>query len=109
MTDISTREGREAWLEDEVTVRLSAQIRTQRHARGWTQAELGRRAGLHQETISRLENLERGDAPPTPATLERIASAMDIGLVIGFRPWSSVGPIASEAIPSWDDDPGLTE
>jgi HTH-type transcriptional regulator / antitoxin HipB len=35
---------------------LGRQLRRARYARGWTQRELGRRSGVHQTTISRLEN-----------------------------------------------------
>ncbi len=45
-----------------------------RHARRWTQAELGRRAGgLTQETISRLE---RGLERPRASTRARLAEAL---------------------------------
>ena len=108
MYDLRTKAGRDAWLEDEVTVRVSAQIRAQRTARGWSQAELARRCGVAQETISRLETLKHGDKPPTQRTLERIAAAMDIGLLIGFRPWSSVSSdVDPGLIPSFDDDAEL--
>lgn len=45
-----------------------------RHARRWTQAELGRRAGgLTQETISRIE---RGLERPRTSTKARLAEAL---------------------------------
>lgn len=105
MNDIRTKAGRDDWLEDEVTVRIGAQIRTQRQARGWSQSELASRCGIHQATISHLENLKRGDNPPSSHTLERIAAAFDIGLLIGFRPWSSVSDaVPGERIPEFEAD-----
>jgi transcriptional regulator with XRE-family HTH domain len=43
------------------SVRFGLNVRALRHRRGWTQAELGHRAGLSQSAISRIERGE-GDA-----------------------------------------------
>ena len=49
---------------------------------GLSQDELARRAGMRQESLSRLEN---GDANPTAKTLESIAAALGRKLTISFE------------------------
>lgn len=44
-----------------------------RHAAGWSQSELARRAGIRQETISRIES---GRHTPTEATMNKIDTAL---------------------------------
>jgi transcriptional regulator with XRE-family HTH domain len=55
-----------------------AKIREMRRARGWSQQELARRAGISQAQIA---NLESGlSANPMQRTLEGIAKAFDMTL-----------------------------
>lgn len=54
---------------------IGKRIRALRHARDLTQAELGRRAGLPQGTIAKVE---RDDSNPTRDTLQRLATALGI-------------------------------
>jgi len=44
-------------------------------AKGWSQAELGRQAGIHRESIS---GYIRGLHWPTPAALDRLAQALGV-------------------------------
>jgi transcriptional regulator with XRE-family HTH domain len=53
-------------------------VRQLRQMRGWKQAELARRSGIHQAMIS---NLERDRyASPTGETLERLAAAFGVSV-----------------------------
>jgi len=52
-----------------------------RHARRWTQGELAERAGLTQETISRLE---RGLERPRAITRARLAEALGYAVEVVF-------------------------
>ncbi|HEX9487836.1 MAG TPA: helix-turn-helix transcriptional regulator [Gemmatimonadales bacterium] len=61
-----------------ITLRIAAL----RKRRGWSQAELGRRAGVASSVISRAE---RGETDLTLATLEKLARAL------GVRPRSLIG------------------
>jgi ribosome-binding protein aMBF1 (putative translation factor) len=61
---------------------LGEQIRRLREARGISQAELGRRIGSTQPAIARLE---AGRVSPTLETLDRVAAALGVELVIGFE------------------------
>lgn len=60
---------------------LGEQIRGLREARGVSQAELGRRIGSTQPAIARLE---AGRVSPTLETLDRVAAALGMELVVGF-------------------------
>lgn len=51
------------------------EIRRMRKERGWTQQELGRRAGVTQHTISELE---RGKHSAYPSTLSKLSAAFGV-------------------------------
>ena len=55
---------------------LGALIQAERRRRGWSQRELGRRAGLTQPKIS---GIERGGRPWVPSlVLVRLAAALEL-------------------------------
>lgn len=59
---------------------LGEQIRSARQKKGWSQDEVVRRTGVSKRVLSKLE---RGDTVnPTLETLQRLADALDIELVI---------------------------
>lgn len=79
---------RDGYVSASIPDTIAAQITKLRNARGWAQTELARRAGMKQSRISALEdpnwdNVETG-------TLERIASAFDVALVVRFAPFSEL-------------------
>lgn len=55
---------------------ITGTIRTARKARGWTQTQLGNRAGVSRPTVARLE----GGSSVSSTTLIRIAAALDLRL-----------------------------
>src|SRR6266508_960836 len=61
---------------------LGERIRHLREAQGISQAELGRRIGSTQPAIARLE---AGRVSPTLETLDRVAAALEVELVVGFE------------------------
>lgn len=75
-----------AYLEEHGNMLLAAQIRALREMRGLKQAELAELAGMKQERISALENVEY-DAW-TVKTLRKLAEAFDTGLQVSFVPIS---------------------
>ena len=83
---LKSKEFRAQFVSDQPNEFLPLQIRRLREQHGWTQAELGRQAGMQQERISTLEN------PDNPgialSTLKRLAQAFDVGLVVRFVPFS---------------------
>ena len=81
---------------------LSARIRGQREAKGWTLAELAERSGVSRAMISKVE---RGEASPTAAVLVRLASAFGLtlaGLLEGPEPAGERLVRAGEQ-PRWQD------
>ncbi|MGA2443055.1 MAG: helix-turn-helix transcriptional regulator [Tepidisphaeraceae bacterium] len=54
---------------------LARKLIVQRTARGWSQAELARRAGVRMETINRLEKAKH---TADPATARKIELALDM-------------------------------
>jgi len=54
-------------------VLVARQIIRRRQAAGWTQAELARRAGVRQETVSRIES---GKHTPNVSTVDRLDRAL---------------------------------
>lgn len=61
----------------DVRARLTRNIQALRRSKGWSQEELADRAGLHRTYIS---GVERGVRNPTLTVLDRIASALGVGI-----------------------------
>ena len=61
-------------------VMTSAQLRMARAALGWTVRELGDRAGVHRNTVTRLEGGAEGEAR-TLADIQRVLEAAGIEFV----------------------------
>lgn len=59
----------------EIGRRLAANMKRLRKDRGWSQEELGDRAGLHRTYISQVE---RAVKSPTLAAVEKIAVALGV-------------------------------
>jgi transcriptional regulator with XRE-family HTH domain len=56
---------------------LAQAVRARRRAYGWSQPELARRAGLHKNTVQKIEG---PDGNPTADILLRLAGALGCGL-----------------------------
>jgi len=108
---LQDKEGRDLFVAEEIDTGLSFQIRAMRLARHWSQLELGRRIGMTQEGISRLENPDYGKF--TLSTLKRLASAFDVALMVRFAPFSQIVDRTVElspediTVPDFDHDSGL--
>lgn len=68
---------RAAWEAEAPLATLAMRVWELRRTRGMTQAELGKRAGLSQPKIAKIE---RGDANPELRTLCRLAAAMEVAV-----------------------------
>lgn len=105
------KEYRDAFVAEHVRAGIALQFQEMREDRGWTQAELGQRAGMVQERISVIENPDAGQ--PSVNTLLRLASAFDVALIVRCVPFSQLVEWAAGlthenlAPPSFDADPGL--
>jgi transcriptional regulator with XRE-family HTH domain len=90
LAKLRNREYRDAYVEEKVATSLPFQIKALREQPGreWSQAELGERAGMRQNAISRLEDAESGT--PSITTLLRLAQAFDVALLVKFVPFSKL-------------------
>jgi ribosome-binding protein aMBF1 (putative translation factor) len=70
---------------------LGVKVRQLREERGLSQAELARRMGSTQSVIARLE---LGGVEPRFETIERVCRALDLELVVDFRPRTRAGTAA---------------
>ena len=57
--------------------KLAARVRLLRQQRNWTQARLGRAAGL---TFKFIGQIERGEVSPTLTSLEKLARALQLSV-----------------------------
>lgn len=62
---------------DQLNARLSAQIHTERLARGWSLTQLAQRSNVSRAMINKIE---RNQSSPTATLLVRLASAFDLTL-----------------------------
>ena len=90
---------------------IALQIRKLREDRGLSQAELGKRAGMRQGAVSRIESADYGAW--TVNTLKRIGAALDVPLSIRFESWGDLVETATNltpdrlAVPSFEEDPKI--
>jgi ribosome-binding protein aMBF1 (putative translation factor) len=63
------------------SIRLAMEIHDLREKRGLTQKELAERLGTTQSAIARLE---AGNIAPSLPTLDKVAAALGVELVVGF-------------------------
>lgn len=83
---LRSREHRASYVSAHIKNGVAFQIRAMRDSRGWTQSKLGEEAGKPSNVISRLEDPNYGKY--TLATLQEIATALDVGLLVKFVPFS---------------------
>ena len=73
----------EAYDAAKLAFELGRAVRELREQRSWSQAQLAEAAGMTQSAVARFE---AGGTVPTLPLLERIASALDVRLSVGFMP-----------------------
>jgi transcriptional regulator with XRE-family HTH domain len=76
-----------AYMEEFSNMAIAAQIKALREQRGWTQKQLAEHAGMKQERICTLEDVEY-DAW-TLKVLRRLAKAFDVTVKVSFEKFSS--------------------
>ena len=86
--DFKNKHFRDAFLEENIRLRLALQIRTLREKNNWSQPVLAEKSGKPQSVISRLEDPNYGKF--TVRTLLDLASTFDVALFIGFVPYSKL-------------------
>jgi DNA-binding Xre family transcriptional regulator len=99
---------RDAFVESHLSTNIAAQIYSMRVAREWTQEELADAADMAQARISVMEDPSYRRF--TLSTLKRLASALDVALVVRFVPFSELLEWSTNltperlAVPSYDAD-----
>jgi transcriptional regulator with XRE-family HTH domain len=83
---LSNPEIRHLYVESNIRQLLPMQLKSMREARGWSQPEVGEKAGMKQSAIARLEDPRYGSM--TLSTLKRLAKAFDVALIVRFAPFS---------------------
>ena len=79
---------RHRYVANQIQELLAAQIRLLRSREELSQKQLGERAGIQQPQISRLEDFDKPGV--TLKTLERLAEAFDVGLVVRFAAFGEI-------------------
>jgi transcriptional regulator with XRE-family HTH domain len=89
-------------IDDDAGRRLSARLKLEREARGWSLADLAERSGVSRGAISKVE---RGEASPTAGVLVRLADAFDLTLAgLMARAEAGAGRLSrAEDQPIWRD------
>lgn len=106
-------ETRRIYAEDLLNSYVATQIKVLREQAGWTQAQLAEKAGMKQERISVLEDVNYSSW--TANVLKRLATAFDVRLSIKFESFGSFLPefekFGREALirPSFENDPAFQE
>lgn len=99
---------RDSFVAAHISNTIAAQISSMREAAELTQAALARKLGTGQSRISALEDPNNTNVEI--ATLRRVASVFDVGLMIRFVPFSELsrwsGQLSAEdfAVPRFDED-----
>jgi len=105
---LKNKEYRDAFVSEHVDTGIPFQIKALRNQRHWTQQDLAKRTGMKQARISKLEDPDYSRF--TLATLKKLASAFDVGLVVRYVPVSELVEwelnLSSEALKavSFDQD-----
>ena len=81
-------------------------IRAAREQTGMNRAELNRRLTGNPKPGSYINKVEAGEISPTVDTLERIATALGMGLIIEFSPCPPVKPRDRARRPRAGNSPG---
>jgi transcriptional regulator with XRE-family HTH domain len=84
---------RDAFVRSHIVSGVAAQVFSLREQAGLTQEELAKKSGMKQTRISLIESGEIENIQTD--TLARIASALDVALVVKFAPFSELAEWAS--------------
>jgi transcriptional regulator with XRE-family HTH domain len=105
--EFDSKEYRDAFVEENIRSGIAFQIRALRKRHQLSQGELGARAGMAQNVISRLEDPEYGKF--TINTLLALAAAFDVALSVRFVSFSYLLSSLENLSPEALAVPGFTE
>jgi len=87
VSEFGDKEYAHAYMEEFSNMAIAAQIKALREQRNWTQQQLAKEAGMKQERICTLEDVNY-DAW-TIKTLRKLAKAFDLTLKVSFEKFST--------------------
>lgn len=111
--ELKDRETRFIYDDDLLNTYIATQIRTLREQRDWTQQKLAEEAGMKQERISVLEDVNYSSW--TAKVLRRLAQAFDLRLTIKFEEYNTFFKdfegVKPESLKrrSFEDDPAFKD
>jgi transcriptional regulator with XRE-family HTH domain len=111
--EFKDKETRHVYCDEFLNSSIATQIKVLREQRGLTQRELAERAGMRQERISVLEDVNYSSW--TINVLRRLAEAFDLTLTVKFESFGeklfSIEDMSRETLekPSFDEDPVFQE
>jgi transcriptional regulator with XRE-family HTH domain len=88
IAEMKNKEYRDGYVAAQIALGLPSKIRALRTERQWTQGDLARLAKMAQPRISEIET--PGERKLNLDTLQRIASAFDVGLEVNFVPFGEL-------------------
>lgn len=97
------KEERHRWMAMIVRASIAFEVRMLRLSRGWTQEELAAKCDESTPTISRIENPE--GSWMRLATLEKIARAFDVALLVRFASWEEFVQTMPIPAPAYEAEP----
>lgn len=87
--ELKDRESRQFFYEEHIETGLPIQIRELRKKRGFTQKKLSELTGFDPSNLSNFEN-PNYEYTPQIGTLQRLANAFDVPLIVKFGSWSEL-------------------
>lgn len=85
---LRNKEYRDSVVETAIGDTIAAQLQALRNKNGLNQTQLAKKANMAQPRIAVLENPDYDNY--TVNTLKRLASALDVGLIVRFAPYGEV-------------------
>ncbi|WJK42636.1 helix-turn-helix transcriptional regulator [Solwaraspora sp. WMMA2056] len=93
----------EAYEAARLAFELGRSVRELRERRGWSQTQLATASGMTQSAVARFE---AGGTVPTLVVLERLATALEVSLKVGFEPATPPRSKAAGWSGSWGEADG---
>lgn len=104
---LKNKEYREAYVASQIKINIPFQIRALRKQRGLSQGDLAALAKMAQPRISEME--KPGARSLNLETLQRVASALDVGFQVRFVPFGELVDWAEGFDPDHFDIPSFSE
>ena len=95
--DFQNKEYRTAFVDAMIRTGIAFQIKALRKREPWSQKELGENVNTPQNVISRYENPDYGGF--TLKTLQRLASAFDVALIVKFATFGELIRLTEDRSP----------